>query len=371
MWATGVGTQVWWDSPVGGTQLGTGSPFGINIQNSDTFYVETNVGTLCNVGEEDNSIGSTSTFTSTTANWGLVFNTSQPIYLDRVHIYVGNVGGNITVNLRDAVGGNLLQSSIFPVPANVAKFPLDLGWFIPNGTGFALELAANPTVDLIYNFTGSGYPISTPGCPVTIAGYFNPNFNTLDDYLYFYDWEISDGCKTNRFPAIATVLPLPPKPSIMQNANTLSSVDPAIGYQWYLNGLPIAGATSQTYVVTALGDYQVEVFGANGCGDISNIYTVTIISPPGFEESAEAIKLQVFPNPVVNTVNVSFELDETSNVLITLSNALGEDVIVFDKTKVRGLFEQKIDLSQYTDGIYLLQIKLDDNSFNRKIILAR
>ena len=371
MRATGIGEKVWYDSPIGGIKLGSGSPFTINIQNSNTFYVESNIGTLCNVGEKDNTIGNTSTFTSTTQNWGLIFNASQPIYLDRVHVYVGNTGGFITVNLRDAVAGNLLQSSTFPVPANVAKFPLDLGWFVSNGTGFALELQANPTVDLIYNFTGSGYPISTPGCPVVITGYFNPNINSFDDYLYFYDWEISDGCKTNRFPAIATVLPLPPKPSITQNANTLSAVDPAIAYQWYLNGIPIAGATSQSYIVTALGDYQVEVFGANGCTDISSNYTITIISPTGFEESAEAIHLQVYPNPVADAVNISFELDKTSNVTITISNALGKDVIVFDENKVRGVFEQMIDLSNYSDGIYLLQIEMDDKSFNRKLILAR
>ncbi|NNC84478.1 MAG: T9SS type A sorting domain-containing protein, partial [Bacteroidia bacterium] len=371
MHATGIGQQVWYDEPVGGTKLGTGNIFTITIQDTDTFYVESNVGTLCNVGEEDNTIGNTSTFTSTTANWGLQFNTQQPIYLDRVHVYVGNTAGNITVNLRDAIGGNLLHTGTFFVPANVAKHPLDLGWFVSNGTGFALELQANPTVDLIYNFTGSGYPLSAPGCPVTITGYFNPNLNTFDDYLYFYDWEISDGCKTNRFPAIATVLPLPPKPSVMQNANTLSAVDPALSYQWYLNGLPIAGATSQTYVVTQLGDYQVEIGSANGCTEISNIYTITIISPPGIDEGAEEIDLQIFPNPTADVFNIAFELEETANVKITLRNALSQDLILLNEEKIRGKYENQFDATNYTDGIYLLEIEVDDVSFNRKLIIAR
>ena len=79
----------------------------------------------------------------------------------------------------------------------------------------------------------------------------------------------------------------PSKPSISGttafcsgNSTTLSS-DSADGNQWFLNGSPIPGATSQTYVATAAGDYTVQVSDANGCAStMSDIATVVVNTPP-------------------------------------------------------------------------------------------
>lgn len=47
-------------------------------------------------------------------------------------------------------------------------------------------------------------------------------------------------------------------------------------YQWYLNGAPIAGATSTSWVVAQSGDYTIEVRNSNGCLKMSNPVSVTI-----------------------------------------------------------------------------------------------
>ncbi len=53
---------------------------------------------------------------------------------------------------------------------------------------------------------------------------------------------------------------------------------PGLTYQWYLNGSPINGATSATYMATAVGDYTVEV--ANGsCTDLSDAVNVDLNGP--------------------------------------------------------------------------------------------
>ncbi|MBF0695296.1 MAG: hypothetical protein IR153_09585, partial [Flavobacterium sp.] len=50
-------------------------------------------------------------------------------------------------------------------------------------------------------------------------------------------------------------------------------------YQWYFNGAPIAGATSETYFATAPGDYSV-VVNSDGCvADASAITTVPASEP--------------------------------------------------------------------------------------------
>lgn len=44
-------------------------------------------------------------------------------------------------------------------------------------------------------------------------------------------------------------------------------------YQWYLNGMPINGATSASYTATAVGNYELEVY--NGCYAVSSPLTVS------------------------------------------------------------------------------------------------
>src|SRR6185436_19724484 len=68
----------------------------------------------------------------------------------------------------------------------------------------------------------------------------------------------SNGTKT------IIVHPLPATPVITQNFDTLTST-PANGYQWYLNGNIIPGATSQDLVISQAGTYVVIVSNANGC----------------------------------------------------------------------------------------------------------
>jgi hypothetical protein len=84
-----------------------------------------------------------------------------------------------------------------------------------------------------------------------------------------------------------TINPTPPTPTISGTlsfctgfSTTLSS-SAASGNQWYLNGNPIGGATSQNYVATAGGSYTVQVIDGNGCSSaMSAPATVVKNSPP-------------------------------------------------------------------------------------------
>ncbi len=64
-----------------------------------------------------------------------------------------------------------------------------------------------------------------------------------------------------------------------------------VNFQWFRNGIPIAGANSSTYIATAAGNYYIEAFSAF-CGNkisipvtlgcsLTNTYTANYIFPPG------------------------------------------------------------------------------------------
>lgn len=78
------------------------------------------------------------------------------------------------------------------------------------------------------------------------------------DLFALNDCGQSNGTKT------ITVHALPTPPVITQNLDTLTSTS-ANGYQWYLDGIIIPGATSQTLLISQTGTYVVVVSNSNGC----------------------------------------------------------------------------------------------------------
>ncbi|HVT04339.1 MAG TPA: carboxypeptidase regulatory-like domain-containing protein, partial [Thermoanaerobaculia bacterium] len=84
-----------------------------------------------------------------------------------------------------------------------------------------------------------------------------------------------------------TVNPLPPTPTITPGGPTTFCTGGSVtltsssasGNQWYLNGNPIGGATNQTYIATASGDYTVIVTDGNGCTSASSAITTVTVNP--------------------------------------------------------------------------------------------
>lgn len=60
---------------------------------------------------------------------------------------------------------------------------------------------------------------------------------------------------------------------------TLQATPPgAASYAWFMNGTPIAGATSVTYNTTQPGSYSVKVTTTAGCASVSEAYVVTTVT---------------------------------------------------------------------------------------------
>ena len=79
-------------------------------------------------------------------------------------------------------------------------------------------------------------------------------------------------------PATPTATPGGPTTFCTGGSVVLSSTS-ATGYQWYLNGNPIAGETNQTYSATANGSYTVKVTDANSCQSAASNAVVVTVNP--------------------------------------------------------------------------------------------
>jgi membrane carboxypeptidase/penicillin-binding protein PbpC len=122
-----------------------------------------------------------------------------------------------------------------------------------------------------------------------IAGATNQTYvaNASGNYT---DQVTTLSCAGAPSPSISiTVKPIPPAPIItasgtatflrqrQRHPETRSS---ASGNQWFLNGNPIAGATNQTYIANASGDYTVTVTDS-GCTSPASAATTVTVRPFG------------------------------------------------------------------------------------------
>ena len=185
------------------------------------------------------------------------------------------------------------------------------------------------------------------------------NSNNLCAGLYNVTTTDDNGClKTN---AIIINEPNPIIVTISLNGNTIEATSGFNNYQWYdENNNSINGATNDKFSPTSQGEYYVEVIDSNGCVSTSlSIFVVINFM------NENVIELNIFPNPTLGELTIE-STKKLNN--ITVLNSEGKRVIILDNNST---FEKqtKIDLSPFTKGLYYIQIKLNNQLINHRIIL--
>ena len=177
----------------------------------------------------------------------------------------------------------------------------------------------------------------------------------------FHNVTITDaaGCMHNN--SITVSQPNPIIINITQNGTSLQATSGLLNYQWYDNlGNPIASATSDIYYPMTEGFYFVEVTDSNGCSAASYPYEYVITNI----EINNINNINIYPNP---TNSKLFIKSSSSIRKIAIYSLLGKKV-----------FEQKIDnmkrlniidLSDMCKGIYLIEIQVENEIINKRIIL--
>lgn len=139
--------------------------------------------------------------------------------------------------------------------------------------------------------------------------------------------------------------------SVSQVNSDLIAGESGADYQWFncTTGLPINGATGQTFSPTASGNYAVEIESAE-CSGISDCYSFTLIGLA----SQLVDQISVFPNPSQSqfTLDLGTIRDHT---LVELFNSNGQMV---HKAEYRS--QDQITLTtEVPSGLYFLKVQTD------------
>jgi zinc-dependent metalloproteinase lipoprotein len=359
--ATGSGTLEWYDAATGGNKVNTGTTYAPNLTATTTYYVgQPGTGTVQKVGPADKSIGAGGYFTLNNDRV-TYFNALQPITLKSVKIDA-NTAGDRTIEVFDASNASVAKKTV-TLTAGLNTATLDIA--LNTGNGYYIKLAAGSTNDLYRNTAGAVFPYTLSGV-ISITGTdAADNGGSASYYYYFYDWEISTAsCPGARAAVTGTINADPAKPKISTGNGVELTATTATSYQWYLNGTPIAGATSQTYTIKEKGSYTVIIKDANGCSAVSDAFLAT-----GISTLENEVTMDIFPNPSTGSFTVNLTVIQKDNYQVAVKNVLGQVIYTESLTNFKGSYTKQLDLSVYGKGVYTLTLIKASGQQVKKIIV--
>ncbi|MGY6560566.1 MAG: LamG-like jellyroll fold domain-containing protein [Luteibaculaceae bacterium] len=169
------------------------------------------------------------------------------------------------------------------------------------------------------------------------------------------------GCESEPVTVNVTVKPLP-EPTVLYNTVTQRLETQVFDtYQWFFNGVEIAGAINQTHPTIIEGDYTVEV-SLEGCVNESITFTLVTV---GVKELSQITDIRIFPNPASQLVNVAYSGSLTERVTLTIFDMSGKAV----GSAVINQSQQTIDVSGLAQGMYLFRIETSSTSQTKRIAI--
>ena len=142
----------------------------------------------------------------------------------------------------------------------------------------------------------------------------------------------------------------------------------APGYQWYRNGVPVAGATNNTWAVPGgyLHNYDsiaCQVVNTDLCSGISSFEWMHLTVDPNANVGVQTIAgneavVNVMPNPTngVFAIKGSLGAGVDESVTIEITDMLGRVVYTAETPAVNGVLEARIVMSSNVGGVYLLNV---------------
>ena len=200
----------WYDAATGGNIVGTGPTFTTPVLgNTTSYYATSSTGETATTGFS-NAV-STSGYSLTA---GLFFDVYSTITIKGVYVYpIGTGSGTVDIALQDgnvspAVTLQTITVNLTGTSAPFVKTYVPLNLIVGPGTNYKLMMLnrTGGVTDLVRESGSSwgSYPFTVPGMLSITAGNLTSN-TTVSSYYFFYDWEVSNKCESERKMVTATV----------------------------------------------------------------------------------------------------------------------------------------------------------------------
>jgi Zn-dependent metalloprotease len=356
--ATATGDVYWYNTNTATNEFLIGNNYTTpSLSTVTTYYVENHVlNAPQNVPPYVNGFGSGSYFDSPYSEY-LSFTVHQPITLNSVKVYCNNPG-NKTIELWTSVGA--------PVTSTVANIPngesvVNLGWELAPGN----YRIGGTHMSLYKNSTGVSFPYSIPSV-VTITG----SSSGPNRYFYFYDWNVSSSCVSNRIPVFVNMYAPYAQFTWTQLDQVVTFSNTSMNgnnYYWDFGGGNTSTLANPTHDYVWGGEHYAQLVVENsGCFDTVWAYLSII----GIEEE-NLFKGAIYPVPFTAQMNIDMSLDkDISDLNIEAFDVLGKKVAhIYDGKAAAGDFHHTWNAPvNMSSGTYIIKISYNGKELAKRVI---
>ena len=154
-------------------------------------------------------------------------------------------------------------------------------------------------------------------------------------------------------------------PIITVEENVLTS-NVSTGNQWLFNGEEIEGATGQTYVAEASGEYHLLV-SREGCAKVSQPVAITVTVTDVYEQHNKGIS--IYPNPTSDFIQLQGLALPASAVGYSIVNATGKTVAAGEIAPDAMLQGSTVDVQHLPPGVYFVLLRTTAWQHQAKVII--
>jgi len=122
-------------------------------------------------------------------------------------------------------------------------------------------------------------------------------------------------------------------------------------------------------VTTLSGDYELTVQNVKDLSDNVMKDTTIAFSFVGIEEYLLDGKVEIYPNPASDRLNISFDSKEEFDIEIVISDITGKQLISEKYFVKQGINKLSYNLDSFKQGIYLVNLRGEKGTLNYKLII--
>lgn len=340
--AVAQGVVVWQDE--NHNDIGTGNELEVILENATATYyalAEPEPASPMYVGPQDESIGEGmihgSTFIGT-----VEFEVHQPIVLQSVYVYSGNVGNrNIKLWKGNPETGQVVESQNIPIAfTGGGRIELNMEIDIPGVYNLGMAHA-----NLYRNESGVNYPYTLENFITITGSSAGPEY-----YYYFYDFEITPKrCLSNGVEVMAEVIGNAQFEMAISGLEVEFTAPEAQSWHWDFGDGNESVEQNPIHIYQEEGSYTVALT-ANDCYATRELNLVQI----GVENIHDK-EFNIYPNPVSDLIHIENKTNYKINHYV-LRDITGKVIL----TQAYNPYVGAISISHISQGAYILELQ-DEN----------
>ncbi len=145
----------------------------------------------------------------------------------------------------------------------------------------------------------------------------------------------------------------------------------ATSYLWSPSGstLPLITVDS-TGTGVGTKELSLMVTDNHNCQN-ADVIMVTFKDCTGISEVNDALKFEIYPNPVKETLNLQIETSVYTEFHIRILNASGQEVLKAEPVGTKDKSTTKLDVNTFMDGTYLLELSNGTSKLIRRFVISK